>query len=171
MVSKDSALQFALMVKSGMPPIDVIGYFYPDVTPAELHPLLKEFQRSDNVKHATLTLQGKPWQDMSLDEQIRFAVDKTYSEMAYFLYSHNYSTLSGHDKLKADTCRQSLESKIAGTSGQMNPLTQFWEDIRKGKVQLGGGGRGAPAQQAHRSPTPALGRPLSLVPTTDPFSN
>lgn len=137
MVEREQALQFALMMKSGMPPLDCLQYFYPQADAAELASVLPEWNRSENVRRAILQLQGKPWQEMSLDEQIRFAIDKNYSEMAYYLYSHNYSTLQGTDKQKADTCRTALEAKIAGTAGQLNPLTNFWNDIRTGKVQLG----------------------------------
>ena len=81
---------------------------------------------------------GKSWQEMSLEERIHFSIDKHYSEMAYFLYSHNYSQLVGTDRQKADICRQALEAKIAGTAGKMGPLEQFWADIKTGKVTLKG---------------------------------
>jgi hypothetical protein len=67
---------------------------------------------------------------MSAEERIRFAIDKHYNEMAYFLYSHNYGELSGPDKAKADTCRQALEAKLAGTAGKFTPLDEFWNDMR-----------------------------------------
>lgn len=137
MITKDQALQYALMLKSGMPSVDCMGYFYPDQDVAGLIALVKEWHKSELVQKAILATQGKPWQDMSLDEQIRFAIDKNYSEMAYYLYSHNYSTLDGTAKQKADTCRTALEQKVAGTAGQMNPLTTFWNEIRTGKVKLG----------------------------------
>ena len=34
--TKSEALQYALMVGSGMPPVDVLAYFYPDLGPIEL---------------------------------------------------------------------------------------------------------------------------------------
>ena len=135
--TKEEALQFALMVMSGMPPFEVIRYFYPDSEESELKLALKQWTRSHRVREALLGQQnGKTWQGMSLSERIDFSIQKHYSEMAYFLFSHNYSTLVGPDKLKADTCRTALEAKIAGTAGQMTPLEKFWDDIRTGKVTL-----------------------------------
>ncbi len=135
---KDQAHQFALMLSSGMPAEDCMGYFISSQDPAELKQAVKSWLGSRAVQLAILKFQGKSWQDMSLDEKIQFSVDKTYAEMAYFLYSHNYSLLTGSDKQKADTCRQALEAKLAGQAGKMGPIEAFWSDIKSGKVQLKG---------------------------------
>lgn len=136
--TKDQALQFALMVQAGMPPIDAIIYFFPDMDPGDLKNTLKGWQSHDFVQRATHALQGKLWQEMTLEERINYAVDKHYAEMAYYLYSRNYALLQGTDKQKADTCRTALEAKLAGTAGKQSPLYDWWDDVRKGKVKLGG---------------------------------
>lgn len=138
--TKIEALQFALMQGSGMPPINVIAYFYPDLSdsPAELKRELDRWVRSHVVQVAILAQMGKSWQDMTLDERIQFAVDKHYSEMAYFLYSNNYSQLVGAERQKADTCRQALEAKLAGVAGKLGPIETFWSDVKSGKVKLAG---------------------------------
>jgi len=137
--NKDEAHQFALMLHSGMPAVDAIQYFFPDETETGvINAALKEWVKSGAVQRAVLALQGKAWQDMSLDEKISLSIDKHYAELAYFLYSHNYSQLVGADRQKADICRASLEARIAGTAGKMGPLEQFWSDIRSGKVKLAG---------------------------------
>lgn len=136
--TKIEALQFALMLASGMPQIDVIAYFFPDLTPTDLKVELDRWTQAPTVRTAILAQMGKAWQDMSLEERIQFAIDKHYSEMAYFLYSHNYSQLVGNDRQKADICRSALEAKIAGTAGKLGPIESFWHDIKTGKVKLAG---------------------------------
>lgn len=137
--TKDDALSLALMLGAGMPSADAIRYFFPpDEDPARLQFEHERWMRSDAVQRALLQVMGKAWQEMSLEERIKFAVDKHYAEMAYFLYAHNYGELVGADKQKADTCRQSLEAKLAGSAGKMNALSTWFEDVRTGKVKLQG---------------------------------
>lgn len=138
--SSEEALSFAVMLSSGVPPEEAILYFKPD---QELDPYawaksaLPGWLSSPKVKNAILQTQGgKEWTELSLDQKIRLAVDKNYTEMAYFLYSHNYSTLVGSDKQKADTCRAALEAKLAGSAGKKDALTQFFDDITSGKLKL-----------------------------------
>lgn len=135
-LTKETALQFALIVSSGMPQIDAIRYFCePEEEPAaKLH----LWTGSKLVSNAILTIQKKSWQDMTLGERIKTAMDLHYSQMAYFLYSHNYVEVAGADKQKADTCRQALEAKLAGMAGKMDALTQFWSDVANGAVKLPG---------------------------------
>lgn len=132
------ALQFALMLGSGMPQVDVIAYFFPTLDPGELKVELNKWMGSPTVRSAILTQMGKAWQDMTLEERIQFSIDKHYSEMAYFLYSHNYAQLVGPDRQKADICRQALEAKIAGNAGKLGPIEAFWADIKSGRVKLAG---------------------------------
>lgn len=135
--TKDEALQLALMLNAGMPSSDAIRYFFsPDEDPQRLQFEHERWLRSEAVQKALLQVMGKAWQDMSLDERVKFAVDKHYAEMAYFLYAHNYGELVGTEKQKADTCRQALEAKLAGSAGKMNALSQWFEDVRVGRVKL-----------------------------------
>ena len=134
---KEDALQLALMLNSGMPSLDAMRYFYPDDDPERVRFEHDRWLRTRSVQSAIKTVQnGKSWQDMSLDERVKFAVDKHYSELAYFLYTNNYTLLSGQDRQKADICRAALEAKLAGTAGKMDALTSWMEDIRAGRVKL-----------------------------------
>lgn len=135
--SKEDALQFALMIKSGMPTLHAIQYFFSgDEDPERLKFEHDRWLRSQTLKDAIDHVQGKPWKDMSLNEQINFAIEKHYAELAYFLYSHNYAELVGAERQKADICRSSLETKLAGMSGKMTPITQWFDDVKTGKVKL-----------------------------------
>lgn len=137
--TKDTALQFAIMLSAGMPASDAIVYFLPaDTQTGEVTLWLRKWLGSAMVQSAIRQVQGKEWQEMSLEERIKFAVNKHYTEMAYYLYSHNYSDLTGADKTKADTCRSTLEAKLAGMSGKLDALSAWWEEVRTGRTKLPG---------------------------------
>ena len=150
-ITRELAKQFALILSSGVPHLTAMSYIRPDLAG---HPQKLELQRwltSPTVQQAILAVQGKPWQDMGIEEKIKFAIDKSYTEMAYFLYANNYNDLSGHDRNKADTCRATLEAKLAGMAGKMDALTTFWNDVTAGRVTLAG----------QPAPMPGKGRPAA----------
>src|SRR5687767_14345913 len=129
-------MQYAIMVQAGLPPSEAIGYFAETNEPAELAAMLISWQKSRAVQKATALLMKKPWQDMTLDERIRLALDHTYSQMAYLLFSKHYGEVGQVDKGKLDTARQALEAKLAGTAGKGDALSQFFADIKEGKLIL-----------------------------------
>ena len=135
--SPEQAEAFAIMLNVGMPPADAMGYFVDlsDWNPGAIRGLADRWLRSRLVVAASRKLMGKGWEEMTAEERIKHAVDKHYGELAYFLYSHNYSTLEGVDKIKADTARQVLEAKLAGLAGQLDPMARFWDDFRKGMLE------------------------------------
>ena len=133
----DSATQFALMLGAGMPSMDAITYFAEEGDQAEdLKFRHDRWMNSKLLQRAVLQIQGSAWQDMTLEQRMRFAMDKHYSELAYYLYAHNYSDLQGNMKQKADTCRIALEGKLSGMAGKMDPLSRFWDDVLAGKVTI-----------------------------------
>lgn len=135
----DQAKQFAVMLSVGAPPSEAIRYFIPEeetVSATYLAVQAEQWLRSKAVQDAVRSIQGKDWTEMSAHERISLAIDKHYSEMAYFLYSRNYVDLGGADKAKADTCRAALEAKLAGTAGKLSAVEQFWSDVVSGKVKL-----------------------------------
>lgn len=151
--SKSQADQFAIILSSGAPAREAIRYFLPEdstehTSPAALEALTERWMRSAEVAAAIRRLQGKDWEAMTAGEKIQHAIDKHYTEMAYYLYSRNYVDLDGPAKAKADTCRSVLEAKLAGTSGKLNAVEQFWADVASGKIKLGSGvSGGTPAAQ------------------------
>ena len=140
--SKESAYQFALMLKCGSPAREAIRYFLPcddpNLTVSMIEAVAARWLASPLIQKEILALQGKDWTEMSLTEQLRTAVDKTYVEMAYFLYSRNYVDLSGPERSKADECRRTLEAKLAGTAGKLTAVETFWADVVAGRVKLVG---------------------------------
>ena len=133
----DQAMQFCIMINAGLPAMEAIVYFAtPEDDSEALAYKLRDWQRSPVTKRAMATLMRKSWTEMSLDERITHALDLHYSGLAYFLFSHNYADLGGPDKAKADTARQALEARMAGTAGKTDALSQFFNDINTGKVKL-----------------------------------
>ena len=124
-LNEPEAEQFALMLLSGAPIRDVVGYFLDENSPEEV------------VMDAAEMWPGQ--HKMSDQQRLEVALKKHYNEMAYFLWSSNYAEIDGKERLKADTCRTALEVKVAGMAGQDSPLTRFYADMLeksepKGKV-------------------------------------
>jgi hypothetical protein len=137
MPTKDQALQFMVMVNAGLPASHAIMYFLPEDTErGEVAQVLAKWMRSKAVQDAQVALQGKSWQEMTLDERIHRAVDNHYSQLAYLLFSTNYVEVGATDKSKLDTARQALEAKLAGVAGKTDALSQFFNDINTGKIKL-----------------------------------
>lgn len=134
--TEDQAIQFAIMLQAGLPASDAILYFTTEDEPSVLADLLQEWTRSAALKRAMLKLLGKPWQDMSLDERCKNALDFAYAGMAYYLFSRNYSEMGPADKAKYDTARLALEARAAGTAGKGDALSMFFDDLKAGKLKL-----------------------------------
>jgi hypothetical protein len=135
-LSREEADQFAQMILAGAPAATAASYFFgDDTTPDDIAQTAAWWMRKRIVKEAIEHHQGRSWLQMSGEERIKTALDKHYNEMAYYLYSRNYSDLQGADKVKADTAREALEKKLAGTAGATDPLTRFYEDLVAGRVK------------------------------------
>src|SRR5512138_630759 len=106
MPTDEQALQFAVMIQAGLPAGEAIRYFTDEADPAALNALTTQWQRSRAVRRAMATLMKKPWQDMTLDERCRYALDHHYSQLAYLLFSSHYGEVGQTDKAKLDTARQ-----------------------------------------------------------------
>lgn len=134
--SDEQARAFAVMLSAGLPAEQAILYFTDTQDPAQVSEMLRVWTRSRKVQAAQALLMGKSWQEMSLEERIKYALDQHYSALAYLLYSTNYNSVGPQDKAKLDTARVALEQKLAGTAGKGDALSQFFEDFRAGKLKL-----------------------------------
>lgn len=127
------AFQFATMLHAGLPASEAITYFTDSTDIGELAHLVRAWTRSRAVRKATLQLIGKPWQELSEDEMMKTALGLHYRQLSTLLYTTNYIEADPQTKTKMDEARKALESKLAGTAGQMNALDRFYEDMRAGK--------------------------------------
>ena len=129
-LTKKEAELFVLMVLSGAPVPEVVRYFCdPSLTDAELVPGGYTPALSEVLAALETLSGGAPWHQLKDDARLDVSLRKHYNEMAYFLWTTNYAEIGGSDKLKADTCRQSIEAKVAGMAGRESPLAQFYHDL------------------------------------------
>ena len=101
---------------------------------------MRTLTKKEAEQFALIVLSGAPggtWHRMSDEERLDTSLTKHYNEMAYFLWTTNYTEIGGAEKLKADTCRQSIESKVAGMAGRESPLAQFYHDLLSRYEQQG----------------------------------
>ena len=140
-LTREIADQVALILGSGMPLAEAVRYFIDPETLADQPELVRQltdrWATNKLLADAVTRVQGKSWNLMSLEERINLAINKHYCEMAYYLYSRNYTELEGAARLKADVCRDALEKKLAGTAGQRDALAAFLADVKNGVVRLG----------------------------------
>ena len=136
-LTEESAYQFAVMLHCGLPPGQAIMYFAESEDPSEIAAQLNRWTRSRLVKKAMLELMKIPWQDMTLDQRCRYALDQHYSQLAYLLQSEHYGEADQSHKAKLDTARQAIEAKLAGMAGKTDVLSQFLLDIKEGKLKVG----------------------------------
>lgn len=138
--NREEALQFCQMLFCGMPSMDAIRYFLPTLedgwTEEQVRAFHDRWVKGKEIGPARKIVEGKEWSELTPEERIKRAIDKHYTEMAYFLYSTNYASIQGADKTKADTCRGALEAKLAGMAGKLDPLSKFFEDVASGRVKL-----------------------------------
>lgn len=135
--TRDDADKFVLILSTGMPSWQAIQYFAEEgTTKDQLQDLHNRWIRSKAVADAIKRSQGKSWEEMTLHERMTKAIDKQYTEMAYFLCANNYNDLTGADRAKADTCRAALEAKVAGLAGKMDALSRFFDDVVANRVKM-----------------------------------
>ena len=134
MPSPEEARQFCIMLSAGLPAEQAILYFTDSQDPGEVQLFLAKWLRSREVAKQQVLLDGKSWQDMTLDEQISNALKQHYAGLAYMLRSTHYMTAQPNEKAKLDSARTALEQKQAGTSGKSTPLELFYDDLRAGRI-------------------------------------
>jgi hypothetical protein len=115
-------------------------YFTDADDPGEVQLLLRKWQRSLMVKRAIASLMTKPWEEMTLDEAMREGLENHYRQLATLLHVENYLEAEPQMKGKMDSARCALEAKLAGSAGKMDPINQFFADVRDGRVKLVGAG-------------------------------
>jgi hypothetical protein len=130
-LTKAEAEQFALMVLSGAPVSHVVNYFWEEeVSDTMLEACAEAWPMQAEVLVAMRVLcGGESWHQMSDPTRLEASLKKHYNELAYFLWTTNYAECDGGEKLKADTCRQAIETKVAGMAGRESPLAQFYQDV------------------------------------------
>jgi|TARA_R110002020_G_scaffold15542_3_gene55205 hypothetical protein len=137
-LTKQEAEQFVMMVLSGAPVSEVVRYFWDEpLSDEELLVYEEAWPSQPEVLAVMERMTGGTWHRMSDEQRLDASLSKHYNEMAYFLWTTNYASSAGADKLKADTCRQAIEAKVAGMAGRESPLAQFYHDLLSRYEQQG----------------------------------
>tara|TARA_R110000824_G_scaffold140651_8_gene306815 strand:+ start:830 stop:1267 length:438 start_codon:yes stop_codon:yes gene_type:complete len=138
-LNKREAIEFASMVLSGAPAAEVVRYFWDVEMPEEVLLACEEEWpiQAEVLESLQKQMGGQPWHHLGDDERLDVSLRKHYNEMAYFLWTTNYAECDGSSKIKADTCRQAIEAKVAGMSGKESPLASFYHDLLQRYEQQG----------------------------------
>lgn len=132
------AAQFAMLAMAGVPNTEIVLYFLPTAAEDEdVQEAVVQWPRQREVVQEMQKFSKGPWQDLTDTQRWEAALAKTYNEMAYFLWSHNYAELTGSERQKADTCRMAIEAKMAGTSGQSSPMERMYQELAKKYAETG----------------------------------
>jgi len=127
----EEAEAFAQMVLAGAPVDEAVRYFWDDgVSDEVLVWCVERWPQQAEVRVAIRRFTGGvSWHEMEDPNRLDAALKKHYNELAYFLWTTNYVECDGQSKVKADTCRQAIEAKVAGMAGRESPLAQFYHDL------------------------------------------
>ena len=131
LLDEEEASQFAAMLLAGAPVVDAVGYFFPDdAHDAFIADAVEEWPVQKEVLEAIQRYTGgEAWHTMSDEARSELALRKHFNEMAYYLWTNNYTELDGSGKVKADTCRQALQDKASGLAGKDSPIARFYHDL------------------------------------------
>ncbi len=132
----DQALQFAIMLAAGLPALDALGYFVEYEEPDLLAKTLRIWQKARSTRRAMMSLQKRPWAEMSLDERMEAALSQHYNGLAYMLYTLHYQDSDKETKAKLDEARKAIEARLAGNAGKGDALSRFFDDLSAGRIQL-----------------------------------
>ena len=131
----DQARAFAIMLRSGVPASDAIRYFTDSADPSEMAGLLKDWVTSKAVSNAMRMLEGAAWEELSLEQKCARARDMHYAGLAYYLYRTHYAEVGPTDQAKLDKARAAVDAFLAGRAGAEDPLTEFFNDLRSGRIK------------------------------------
>ena len=138
-LTKREATDLAAMILSGAPITEAVRYFWDEEMPEETLIACEELWPVQPEVLQALEQQtgGVPWHQLTDDQRLDISIRKHYNEMAYFLWTTNYTECDGASKLKSDTCRQAIEAKVAGMAGKESPLASFYHDLLQRYEQQG----------------------------------
>lgn len=138
-----TALEFVKLLHAGLPADHALAYMAPDYYATIGEParktLVGRWLSSRIVLAATEQLHEGKWAKLPLAKREEIALDKTFGQLAYYLYTHDYATLEGPDLKKANDARVALMEKLKATDveGDETPMQRLMRDILSGNAQLG----------------------------------
>ncbi len=132
----EQAMEFAKLLRSGVPQYDAVCYILGPMPSPLAEVVLQRWMRSGNVVEALATINGGRWPALDEDARLDVALSKHYSELAHYLYTHDYDSADGPTQRKIDAAREALEGQRAGRMQQNSPFAKFLATLLKGEVQI-----------------------------------
>lgn len=132
------------LLAAGVPPHDALRYLDPEyfavADPKQRHAWLLAWSGDPMTLRAQSSLNGADWPDLEAGQRLTIAFDKHLAELAYFLFSHDYSKIEGTDLRKADAAREALMSYLKeGADAESSPFKRFLEEFMAGRDQPASG--------------------------------
>lgn len=134
------ARTMAELLECGVPAEDCVRLIDPVIDASIAKDVARRWEKDGAVRAAQVQLQGADWRSLSDEKRIEVALRKHYNQLAYYLATADYAALSTERRAIADKARDVLEKRKAGTSGQSDPVTAWFEAFQqkaaKGEIKL-----------------------------------
>jgi len=142
------AARYVQLLQAGLPPADAMSAIVPlEVKPfranLELMGKWLTYWNAHPLVTAAIERQnGGKWEDLPLETRITLALGHAHGQLAYFLYSQDFSTVTDIPTLKKlAEARAALVESTRGGSGSEDDLKDFMRDF------IGGRAAGPPVLQ------------------------
>lgn len=141
-LNKDHAAIFVAMTEAGIPAATTLHYIGGPVwegwSAGQRRDTILLWQRSKEVRDAQAAVHGATWIAMPAERRVQVALDKHHAQLAHFLFTHPYDTLTDLELKKADTAREALTAVIAAKTGDAEtPLVRMLRDLVEGRLVSG----------------------------------
>lgn len=128
-LSADEARWFAQVLEACLPVELAVEAIDPEIQIEVRAELGRRWEQDARVRAARFDL--RTWVAKSSDERRRSALEKTRNGMAAFLAVRNMAEIKDTELTKALKFMEALERVEAGTAGQGDALSAFWERFAK----------------------------------------
>lgn len=131
------ARDFARLLETGAAAEIIMAFLCPELEEAAVPELARRWLKDRAVKAARYDLLA--WEKVSLQDKARAGLERTYAAIAWHhKFSKPYTEQETSERSKTDATIPVLERFLAGTAGQKDATTQFFEDVLSGKRKLQG---------------------------------
>jgi hypothetical protein len=120
------------LVHTGIGPDLAVRYLVPSISTCETidedekeelcAAVAARWYRDHKVLRAINIFNGGNWQDLDAERRLSIARDKSYAELAHYLYSHNYEHLQGIELKKYNDALGTISEFLSGKDGADSPF-------------------------------------------------
>jgi hypothetical protein len=116
------------LLHAGLPAEEAVRYVRPESQAADK--IAAAWLRDPLMLDATALFIRGPWEDLDPDQRLILARDKFLAEQAYFLYTHQYQTLSDEDRPRAKYAYECICDYLKTSEGVDDPVAKFLAEMR-----------------------------------------